>query len=231
MKTILITGSNRGLGFEFVKQLSQGKTNIIATCRNPTQATELSQLAYSRPNISIVQLDVTKDEELNSLKEKLSQFSLDWIINNAGIGGESGVTVGNIDRKNFLKVMDVNCLGPLKVSDTFLPLLLKGKDKLIVNISSRMGSIADNDRGRSYAYRASKAALNCVMRSFALDVAKEGVKVMLLHPGWVQTDLGGMQADMVPESSIAAMLDVIAQHHSESHAETLRSYNGDIIPW
>ncbi|KTD23562.1 oxidoreductase [Legionella lansingensis] len=231
MKTILITGSNRGLGFEFVKQLSQQDTQIIATCRNPDKASDLQHYAKIRRNIAIYQLDVTNDKEIKQLERTLNHLALDWIINNAGISGESGVTVGNIERENFLNVMNVNCLSPLKVSEGFLPLLLKGKDKLVINISSSMGSIGENQRGRSYAYRASKTALNCVMRSFALDVAEDGVNIMLLHPGWVKTGIGGPDAEMDVKASVQAMLAVIEKYHKNSHAEALRSYDGQLIPW
>ncbi|KTC81561.1 SDR family oxidoreductase [Legionella brunensis] len=231
MKTILITGSNRGLGLEFIKQLSQQKNRLIATCRAPEQAKELQQYAKSKNNISIYPLDITDDQQIQSLAKELKNVSLDWIINNAGISGQSGVTVGNIERSNFLEVMNVNCLSALKVSDTFLPFLLRGEDKLIVNISSRLGSISDNEWGRSYAYRASKAALNCVMRSFALDVMKEGIKVMLLNPGWVRTGIGGVNAELDVQKSVRAMLEVIKQHKKQSHAEVLRNYNDEIIGW
>ncbi|WED42072.1 SDR family oxidoreductase [Legionella cardiaca] len=231
MKTILITGSNRGLGLEFVKQLAEKNNHIIATCRTPENAHELWQYSQNRKNITIYQLDVTDDNQILFLVGKLQHHALDWIINNAGIAGQSGVTVGNIARDNFLNVLNVNCIGALKVSDAFLSLLLKSKDKLIVNISSSMGSISNNQWGRSYAYRASKAALNCVMRSFALDVMKDGVKVMLLNPGWVKTDLGGADAELDVKKSVSLMLKVIEQHKNESHAEALRNYNDEIIDW
>ncbi|WP_094091419.1 SDR family oxidoreductase [Legionella clemsonensis] len=231
MRTILITGSNRGLGLEFVKQLSQQNNHIIATCRNPQEAKQLQDYTRVKKNISIYPLNVTNDSELLALVGELNDMALDWIINNAGISGQSGVTVGNIDRNNFLNVMNVNCLSPLKISDAFLPLLLKGKEKLIVNISSALGSISDNQRGKSYAYRASKAALNCVMRSFALDVMQSGIKVMLLNPGWVKTRIGGAQAVLEAEESVRLMLEVIEKYKNNSHAEVLRNYNDQIINW
>ncbi|KTD07006.1 SDR family oxidoreductase [Legionella jamestowniensis] len=231
MKTILITGSNRGLGFEFVKQLSQQNNHILATCRNPQEALDLQNYAKVKKNISIYPLDVTNDSELLALVGELKDMALDWIINNAGISGQSGVTVGNIGRDNFLHVMNVNCLSPLKISDAFLPLLLKGNEKLIVNITSALGSISDNQWGRSYAYRASKAALNCVMRSFALDVMSSDIKVMLLNPGWVKTRLGGSQAELEAEESVRRMLHIIEKYKNNSHAEVLRNYNDEIINW
>ena len=166
-----------------------------------------------------------------ALSGALGDRVLDWIINNAGISGEQGVTVGNIERNNFLNVINVNCLGALKISEAFLPQLRKGQDKLIVAISSRLGSIGDNQQSRSYAYRSSKAALNCAMRSFALDVANEEIKVILLHPGWVRTRLGGPEASIDVQTSVTGMLNVINQYKVNSHAEVLIGYDGERINW
>lgn len=231
MKTILITGSNRGLGLEFVNQISQHNNQIIATCRTPDDAKELQQLAQQRKNITIYPLDVTKDEQIIALAEQLELLSLDWIINNAGTGGQSGDIIGNIARDNFLKVMDINCLGALKVSEIFLPLLLKSNDKLIVTISSSLGSISDNQWGKHYAYRASKAALNCVMRSFALDTEDRGVKVMLLNPGWVKTEIGGANAEQTTQQSVHALLQLIEKYKDQSHADALLNHTGKRINW
>lgn len=230
-KTILITGANRGLGLEFTRQLSLQDVQIIACCREPEQAKELIQLAKNNNHISIHQLDVTNDEAIQSLAQELGDRPLDWIIHNAGISGEKGVTTGNIDRKNFLHVMNVNCLSPLKISDILLKNVSKSQDKLIVCISSKMGSIADNSSGRSYAYRSSKAALNCAMRSFALDVQPLGINVILLHPGWVKTAMGGPDALTDAKTSITSMLEQIEKRKKESHAQALYAFDGQKIDW
>ncbi|GGI89501.1 SDR family oxidoreductase [Legionella impletisoli] len=231
MKQVLITGANRGIGFSFAKALAELGFTVFATCRHPKEAKELQQLSESQENIHIKTLDITNDDNIQQLADELSNTSIDWLINNAGISGEQGVTVGNISRDNFLKVFEVNCLSTLKVSEAFLPHLAQSQDKLIICISSRMGSISDNERGRSYAYRTSKAALNCALRSFAIDVAKDDVNVMLLHPGWVKTDMGGEDAELTPEESVRRMLNVINQHKVNSHAEVLWSHDGSIIEW
>lgn len=231
LKTILITGANRGLGLEFVNQLSSQGSQIIASCRDPEHADVLQQWAKSRKNLSIHKLDVSDDRNIIALANELRDTPLDWIINNAGISGEAGVTVGNIKRDNFLNVFNVNCLSALKVSEAFLPHLYKGQDKLVVNISSQLSSISENQRGRSYAYRSSKAALNCVMRAFALDVEQDGIKVMLLHPGWVRTQLGGPDASIDVQTSVSGMLNIIEKYKNNGHAEVLRSYNDQTIGW
>ncbi len=231
MKTILITGANRGLGLEFTRQLAEQNYTVIATCREPLEADYLRQLAITYPKISIIDLDVSNDNSIENLKDLMSGISIDWLINNAGTTGEQGVTVGNINRANFLKVMDINCFGPLKISEALLPNLQMGEDKLIVAITSLMGSISTNFLGRSYAYRASKAALNCVMHSLAIDIADRDIKVMLLHPGWVRTDLGGPEAPIDPEESVRGMLKVIEAKKNDCHAETMYDYLGNLLPW
>lgn len=226
MKTALITGANRGIGLEFVRQLKAMGYYILGTCRHPENAPELNTLADE-----VFELDVTNDNDITALKQKLHNKPIDLLINNAGISGEQGVTVGNIGRINFMNVLNTNCISVIKLSDALLPNVESSKDKRILVISSRMGSISDNDRGRSYAYRSSKAALNCVMRSFAIDVKEKGIKVMLIHPGWVKTAMGGVDAPIDVQTSVAGMLEQAEQHFTESHAEMLRRFDGGIIAW
>lgn len=231
MKNILITGANRGIGFEFVKQLTTDEHHVIATCREPSTAEELNAWCQEHPQVTMHQLDVTSDESIQALASDLAGKPIDWLINNAGTSGDSGVTVGNIERDNFLNVFNTNCLSPLKVSELFLPQLNISTEKLIICISSRMGSISDNQRGKSYAYRTSKAALNCAMHSFAIDVADLGVQVLLIHPGWVKTNMGGDNAELTAEESVQRMLAVIEKNKINNHADALLSHNGAIIDW
>lgn len=226
MKTALITGANRGIGLEFVRQLKEKGYYILGTCRHPETATELQTLADE-----IFQLDVTNDNDIAALTQKLHNRPIDLLVNNAGISGAQGVTVGNIDRENFINVFNVNCIGVVKLSDALLPNLQASIDKNILVISSQMGSISDNERGRSYAYRASKAALHCVMRSFAIDVKATGIHVMLIHPGWVKTAMGGPDALLEVQASVAGMLQQAAKHLSKSHADALFRFDGDVIAW
>lgn len=230
-KTILVTGANRGIGLTFVQALlSQGMT-IYACCRQPEKATELLKLQQKHPHLQLLPLDLTNEQSIANIASSLQGVALDWLINNAGIAGDTGVTVGNISAQNFLNVLHTNVIGQVQLSDQLLPNLEAGNDKLIITISSRMGSISDNDSGRSYAYRTSKAALNAVMRSFAIDVKSRDIKVMLFHPGWVQTDMGGEQASLSAEESVQGMLSVIDQHGHNAHAETVWRYDGDTIDW
>lgn len=225
MKTALVTGANRGLGLEFVYQLKKKGYAVIGCCRNPLESDELNRLADE-----IIQLDVTNDEEIIALKQTLGDKPIDLLVNNAGTSGEPGVTVGNIERKNFLDVFNVNCVSVAILCDALLPNLLASQDKNILVVSSQMSSISYNN-GKSYAYRASKAALNSVMRSFALDTQTLGIHIMLIHPGWVQTQMGGVDALINVETSVANMLLQAEKKLSVSHADKLYRFNGGVIPW
>ena len=231
MKTVLITGASRGLGLEFTRQLAEQNFQVIATCRQPAKADLLQQLAKSHENIVIAELDISDDSSIAKYCLELGDKAIDWLINNAGIVGEHGVTVGSIYRENFLNVMNVNCMGSLRMSEALIPNLLNGEDKLIVAISSSMGSISADQSGRAYAYRASKAALNSAMRALAVDLDETGIQVLMLNPGWVKTRLGGPEAEIDVEESVTGMLAVIDTKKADSHAELLYNYNGNIIPW
>jgi NAD(P)-dependent dehydrogenase (short-subunit alcohol dehydrogenase family) len=226
MKTALITGANRGIGLELVRQLKKKGYYIIGCFRNPADTQELNALADQ-----VIQLEVTSDEDIAALQQTLNHRPIDLLINNAGITGEQGVTVGNVDRDNFLEVLNVNCVSVVKLSDALLPNVQASQEKSILVISSQMGSISDNDSGRSYAYRTSKAAVNCAMRSFAVDVKDMGVHVMLIHPGWVKTDLGGADALLDVHTSVAGMLKQVEQHIAHSHAEKLYRFDGGVTAW
>ena len=230
-KTILISGANRGIGFEFARELSNAGHNVIACCRQPENATALLKLAQKNKNIQLLPLDVCNEKSIHALRNTLKGKPIDWLINNAGISGESGVTIGNIHADNFLRVIHTNCIGAIQLADALLDNLVASNDKLVVNISSRMSSISDNTTGRSYAYRSSKAALNTVMRSFAIDTQDLGVNVILIHPGWVKTNMGGEEGLLTPEESVSAMLKVIEQHRKNAHAETILRFDGEKIAW
>ncbi len=226
MKTCLITGANKGIGLEFARQLKAKGFEVIGCCRDLSKAEALQAIADKT-----YLLDVTKDAEITELSQILKDKPIDLLINNAGISGISGVTIGNVDRVNFLSVLDVNCLSVIKVSEALLPNIQRSLDKNILVISSQMGSISDNNSGRSYAYRASKAALNAAMRSFAIDVEPLGVHVMLMHPGWVKTDMGGSEALVSVSDSVAGMLAEAERHFPNSHAEVIRRFDGGTVSW
>ncbi|KTD42238.1 SDR family oxidoreductase [Legionella parisiensis] len=226
MKTALITGANRGLGLEFARQLKDKGYYVIGCCRTPSKANKLNELADE-----VIQLDVTSDKDIASLKQALNNKPIDLLVNNAGTGGEKGVTIGNVNRENFLEVLNVNCISVVKLSDALLTNIQASQEKNIIVISSRMGSISDNDTGKSYAYRTSKAALHCAMRSFAIDVQDKGIHVMLIHPGWVKTSMGGAGALIDVQTSVAGILKQAEKKITNSHAEKLHRYDGGAIAW
>ena len=226
MKNALITGANKGIGLEFVRQLKSKGYAVLGCCRHPEKAHELNELADE-----VFQLDVTNDQNIAALKQTLNNRPIDLLVNNAGISGEQGVTIGNINRENFINVFNVNCISVVKLSEALLPNLLASEEKNILVVSSRMGSISDNDSGKSYAYRASKAALNCVMRSFAIDVKAQGIHVMLIHPGWVKTDMGGTNALIDAQTSVEGMLKQAEKQFSKSHAAILHRFDGGVVAW
>lgn len=229
-KTILITGANRGLGLEFVKQYAKDDQHILACCRDLAAATELQQLANAFPNIQIEKLDVANDADIRSIATKLAGMKIDLLINNAAIIGDGDKDIHSLPIDTVLKVFEVNVLSPLKMSQALYSNIAASSDKLIITISSIMGSIGNNNSGGRYPYRISKAALNMAMKNVSIDSAKDGVKVLTLHPGWVQTDMGGQEAPLTPEESIKGMRQVISQ------AQRLKSggfydYLGEEIGW
>lgn len=231
MKRVLITGANRGIGLEFVRQLAKKNNEIFACCRNPESAEDLKQLAEKYNNIQVLKLDINEQNSVAALVQNCSGKPIDWLINNAGIyGGQSTQQLGNIDEEEFISVMTTNCLKTLKLTEALLPNIKSSTDKLIVTISSVMGSISESIGG-VYSYRASKAALNCVMRALALDVMDEGIKVLLLHPGWVQTQMGGENALISTSLSVEKMLHEIESNKDNAHAECLRRFDGQNAPW
>ncbi len=231
MKNALVTGANRGLGLEFTRQLANNGYRVFACARDIKKADALSQLAAMNEHIILETLNVCDFKSIEALSKKLEDEPIDLLVNNAGSSGQKGVTIGHIEKNNFLHVFETNCLGVVKVSEAFLANLSLGTDKQILVVSSRMGSISDNEQGKSYAYRASKAAANAVMKSFAIDVKEQGVHVMLIHPGWVRTDMGGENGLVDATESVSGMLEQLEKHGQSSHAEVLRRFDGGTIPW
>ena len=228
MNKYVVTGANRGLGLEFVRQLSDRGEQVLAACRAPKEAEALNALASSSERITVAALDVSDEESVRDFIGQVArQGGVDVLINNAGIYPEAG-SLGELDYEAFHRGFEVNAIAPLRLAEAILPHL--SGPKTIVNVTSQMGSIEDNSSGGSYAYRMSKAALNMGIKSFAIDTAERGVKSLLLHPGWVQTDMGGPNATITPERSIKAMLKVI-DGADASYNGKFYGWRGDVIPW
>ena len=211
MPSVLITGANRGLGLEFARQYAADGWQVYASYRDLSSASKLRRLANtSEDNLRIMPLDVTDPSSVKAAVTKLEGQAIDLLLNNAGVGGARGQIIGNIDYTAWEKVLDVNTMGPMRVSEAFVDLVARSKRKLIVTLTSSMGSITDNTSGGSIAYRSSKAAVNMVMRSLAIDLAPRGITCVVINPGWVLTDMGGPNATMTPAESVKRLRDLIA---------------------
>ena len=227
MPTVFITGASRGLGLEFARQYCTDDWRVIATCRDPAKAETLSAIGGG---LRIEALDVDDGASIASLAEKLKGESIDVLINNAGIFGPKDLTRDNVDYDAWGRVFRTNVMGPLAVSSALLSNVENSEGKSIATVTSRMGSIGDTTEGEEYIYRSSKAAVNMVMTCLANELAGDGVKVVLLHPGWVKTDMGGPDAAIDAKESVTGMRAVIAGL-KESDSGGFLNYDGTEIPW
>ncbi|MDH4054534.1 MAG: SDR family oxidoreductase [Gammaproteobacteria bacterium] len=224
-RTVLITGANRGIGLELARQYSAGGWQVIGTARLPEKATALSNLDNTR----VLQLDVTDQDSVNRFAGDLGDEPIDVLINNAGILPMMN-SVPKIDPDVFSNILAVNTVGPVRVTQVVLPNLRKGKLKKIFNITSNLGSIAENTSGQFYGYRESKAALNMFTRSLAAELREEGFTCVVLHPGWVQTDMGGSQAPVQVEESAEGLRKVIDALTPEDNG-TFWTWRGETMDW
>tara|TARA_B110000858_G_scaffold77483_1_gene89762 strand:+ start:137 stop:829 length:693 start_codon:yes stop_codon:yes gene_type:complete len=230
MATILITGTNRGIGLEFTRQCLLRGDRVIATCREIETADALQELARSHDELEIHQLDVSSLESMQEFVQQLADRPIDVFINNAGVYGPPSSNFGEVDAQVWASVLQVNSIAPLMLSQLLMPNLRQGKDKKMLYLTSKMGSIDDNGGGGCYIYRSSKTALNSVVKSLAIDLAAEGFSAAVLHPGWVLTDMGGPNALIDTETSVAGMLKVIDSLDLQSSGSFF-NYDGSIIPW
>ena len=210
MPSVLITGANRGLGLEFARQYLADGWRVYAACRDPGSASELYPLAdTSDQQLRIMRLDVTDAATLKAAASELEGQAIDLLLNNAGVMGPRSQTIGNVDYEAWARVLDANTMGPMRVSEAFVENVARSDRKLIVTLTSGMGSLADNTSGGSIAYRSSKAAVNMVMRSLAIDLAPRGITCVVVNPGWVQTDMGGPNAKITPAESVTKLRRLI----------------------
>lgn len=226
MPTVLVTGANRGIGLEYVRQYAGDGWRVHAACRTPDEAADLAALDG---DIAIHALDVADLDSIGALARSLSDEAVDVLINNAGVYGHNQA-LGGIDYDIWTHVLRVNVLGPIAMAERFLPNLRRGAGRRAVFMTSRMGSIADNGSGGSYIYRSSKAALNAAARSFAIDTKADGIVALVLHPGWVKTDMGGAGAKLTVADSVRSLRRVIASA-TAARSGAFFNYDGQPIPW
>jgi NAD(P)-dependent dehydrogenase (short-subunit alcohol dehydrogenase family) len=226
MPSVLITGAGRGLGLEFAKQYAAEGWRVHASLRDPAKAGPLKAL---KGDIAIHRLDPGDDKEVAALAKGFAQEPIDLLINNAGTYGPREDAVAKIPYDGWLEVFRVNSIAPLKLATAFIPPVAASERRLMVFITSLMGSIAQTSGG-SYPYRMSKAALNMGVKALSGDFAQQGITAVVMHPGWVRTDMGGSGAPLDPPTSIAGMRKVIAGLQKSDNARYL-SYDGSQLPW
>jgi len=227
--SVVITGANRGIGLELVSQYLADDWQVYACCRRPELATQLAGLALNS-TLSIHQLDVANPESVKKLSLALLEQPIDLLINNAGIYGGERQSFGDIDYDQWKQVLDVNTLGPYRVSTALANQVGNSEQRLMVNISSAMGSIERYTTGGHYIYRSSKAALNMVTVNLAHDLRSRGITVLSVHPGWVRTDMGGSSADISTQTSAAGLRQLISNSTIDDSGRFF-SWDGSALPW
>jgi NAD(P)-dependent dehydrogenase (short-subunit alcohol dehydrogenase family) len=223
--TILITGANRGIGLALAEKFSSNGFDVIATARKPDKAAELKGLG-----VQLETLDISSQESVDALATKLTGQSIDILLNNAGIGGHSTNDFSELNIDKLALVLDVNALGALRVTQGLLPNLKLSNHRVVASISSRMGSIEDNNRGCCYGYRASKTALNSFNKSLSTEFEGDGFTFTVLHPGWVKTDMTSDSATYTPKQSSENLYKVISGL-GESDNGKFYDLFGNEIPW
>lgn len=206
MTTIFITGAGRGIGYELARQALDKGWNVIGSVRSVEAQRELAE---KLPQMAVLNFDITDHKAIEKVANAFHS-PIDVLVNNAGVIGPNRdhQTTSNMDFDGFAKVLEVNVLSPLKVAQVFMPLLKQGNNPRLINISSKMGRM-EFSTSDILAYRASKAALNKVTQGLATDLREDGVTCIAMHPGWVQSDMGGPEADITPAQSAAGILEVI----------------------
>ncbi len=231
MRTV-VTGANRGIGLELVRQLRERGDQVEACARSPEHARELQALAGDR--VHVHQLDVTDAASVRALASALHEAAIDIVFNVAGVYGGPSQSIrqmaNELELGDVAETYDINAIGPLRVSIALLPHVRRGTAKKLVHVTSGMGSITDNTTGGYYAYRMSKAALNMMSRSLAVDLEPEGITSVVINPGWVQTDMGGKGAPTPVADSVRGILREVDRATLADSGEFL-NWKGDRYAW
>jgi NAD(P)-dependent dehydrogenase (short-subunit alcohol dehydrogenase family) len=231
MQTVLVTGANRGLGLEFARQYAADGWHVLAGCRSPGKAQALQRVKQDlKGRLDLIEVDVTDAGSVKRAAAEVGESAIDLLINCAGVMGKSDQTMGTIDYDDWAHVLDVNVMGPARMTEAFLERVAQSLHRTIVTITSGMGSLADNTSGGYVPYRTSKAAVNMVMRSAAIDLVRQRITCVLINPGWVKTDMGGPGATLTPEQSVTAMRRLIDRLGPKDSGK-FYNYDGREYPW
>ena len=228
MTTLLITGTNKGVGLELTKIYAARGDTVYAACRNPAEAEALKAI---EGDVKIVEVVVGDSDSVTAMAASLEGVAIDVVVNNAGMAGPSfdQQTTYAMDFEGWAETFNVNSMGPVRVMQALLPNLRSGTEAKVVTITSQMGALS-LDMVAAHAYCASKAAINKFMRMASIDLKKEDIAVGLIHPGWVQTDMGGPRADLTPLESAEGVAAVIDQL-SLSNTGGFWKWNGETHDW
>lgn len=230
---IVVTGASRGIGNEFVRQWAAAGRRVFGLARDPAGSEGLMELVERHPDlVTPVRCDVTDPDSVAAARDEVASAvdALEIVVNNAGAMGEKD-ELASLDLDDVRRVFETNTLGPIRVTRAFLPLLKRGEEpRRLVHMTSLMGSIEDNRSGDAYAYRISKSGLNMASRSMAVDLESDRIISLVLHPGWVRTDMGGPSARTPVEEAVADLIETIEGLTME---DTGRFYdrNGGELPW
>ena len=234
--TIFITGASRGVGLALVECYAARQWKVIATCREPDQATALAEIARRCDNVSVDRLDVANDDAVCEIAERYSDIAIDVLMNNAGmLGDPEAQSIENLDSDLLARLMHTNTFAPLLLAKSFLEQVARSKQKKIVALTSGLSSIAFTEHfGRLYFYRASKAALNVAMRALQADIRDRGVTAAVVAPGLVNTDLltrSGYQGESIEPEQAAERLYEYIEKLQPNTAEGFAVPPDKILPW
>jgi NAD(P)-dependent dehydrogenase (short-subunit alcohol dehydrogenase family) len=227
MPTVLITGANRGIGFELAKQYAADGWRVHATCREPIAADALKALAGT---VTLHRLDVAMPNQVHDLAKGLAGEAIDLLVNNAGITAHAKTSLGDMDYALWEHLLRVNVMGPLRVAEALAANVAASERRIMLFLSSRAGSITDNLSGGRYIYRSSKAALNMVVKSLAIDLIPKRITCAAVHPGWVRTDMGTAAAPVAVEDSVTALRALIERLEPHHNGRFL-NYDGQELHW
>lgn len=228
MPRVLITGANRGIGNGLVAEFLSHGWHVIGCCRQP--ASDCFGHCQNTDKLRIVELDVTNQHQINELAKSCENKPIDILLNVAGIYGPSGLRFGNTPVDAWLEVFKINSIAPLKLAEALIEPVCCSQLKMIVAISSEMASMETNQFGNAYLYRSSKAALNSVIKSLSIDLQDKGVKSLAIHPGWVKTDMGGVDAEISAQQSAAGIFKILSQPKSLKSGG-FYDFQGNELPW